>query len=81
MELNHHYTIVPTELSNGTEQGTSFVDGASDNKRHFSVSAKEESAKQPKMSVIENLKDFSNRTTFHGLRYISEGGSVIRRYA
>ena len=76
MELNHHYTIVPTELSKETEQGTSFVDGAIDKKRHFG-----ESTKQPKMSVKENLKEFSYRTTFHGLRYISEDGSVIRRFA
>ena len=81
MELRHHYTVVPTQLSNGSGRETPFGNQSFiEDERNSSGGTNRDLPKLHKMNVKENLKDFSYRTTFHGLRYISEEGSVVRRW-
>lgn len=95
MELHHHYTVVPSYVSNGGENKTTFCEESSaDDKHDFSDDLKQNitlgnqldltagnknKSFLYKMSLKQDIKDFSYRTTFHGVRYISEEGPLARR--
>ena len=67
MELSNFHTIeeCPVDKGNGTSQSNDYQTN--------------DTLPSPKVEKKNKLTDFSERTTFHGIRYIVEEGSVLRR--
>ena len=72
MELRHNYAVVPTRIMTASDCETSFgYQLSADKDKPTDVTSS--------MSLKQSVREFSFRTTFHGMRYIFEEGRLARR--
>ena len=74
MELRNNYSVVPAEDWTGSNRETTFG--------RQSIKEMDQSVDVTfgkRIGFNQSFREFSSRTTFHGVRYIWEEGCLIRR--